>query len=257
MYFKILIIFVFFIYSWNVVFAEEAVPTTYSEEAKNIIFDGKWTFTREWKESSLNSWRLNDGSEVVLRTAHDGNFLYVFVDNISDIFSDKNEDRVTICIGNKNHFRDPTENDYCFIVTLGDKSPVVLQGNSNIAVYGNFKKIPNRDFIGIGMMSDKADRYIAVPHTSYEFKIPLDLIGRESEYSFYLSAYDFHRNSIGTWPRDIKLDNSFRIPSPEKWGTLYSPDNSLPEFDMPFLVMLIVFSSVICITQIKKSFRFY
>lgn len=249
---KTIIGLIFFVSIWNLAFAEESIPTTYSADAKNIIFDGKWTFTREWKESTLNSWRLDDGSEMVLRTAHDGNFIYVFIDYISDIFPDKGSDRAVVCIGDKEHNNIPSEQDYCFLVTLGNNNPMVLQGNSPLGIYGNFKKIYNADFVGVGTMSDKADRYTAIPHTSYEFKIPVELVGRYNEYSFYLSVYDFHRNVINSWPRGIELSNSFSIPSPQNWGTVYSPDKSLPEFNAPFFIMLIILSLVVYVTRFKK-----
>ena len=245
MYLKILFVIFFFISISQFVFAEEPVPTTYSEETDKIIFDGKWTFTREWKESSLNEWRLNDGSGLILRTAHDGNYIYIFVDYLSDVFKDKGMDRATVCFGKPNHNKIANENDYCFLVTLGDNSPIMLQGDSSIAISGNFKKISDSNFVGVGALSDKADRYTPVPHTSYEFKIPVELIGRKNEYSFYLSVYDFHRNVMNTWPRDIILENNFVIPSPLYWGTFYSPDKSLPEFHFLYFVFVVPFLMII------------
>ncbi|GBL41514.1 hypothetical protein EMGBD3_08820 [Nitrosarchaeum sp.] len=245
MYLKILLVILFFTSISQFVFAEEPIPTTYSEETDKIIFDGKWTFTREWKESSLNEWRLNDGSGLILRTAHDGNYIYIFVDYLSDVFKDKGMDRATVCFGEPNHNKIANENDYCFLVTLGDNSPIVLQGGSPIAISGNFKKISDSNFVGVGAMSDNADRYTPVPHTSYEFKIPVELIGRNSEYSFYLSVYDFHRNVMNTWPRDIILENNFVIPSPLYWGTFYSPDKSLPEFHFLYFVFVVPFLMII------------
>ena len=244
-YLKILIIMFSFIGINQFIFAEEPIPTTYSEVVDEIIFDGKWTFTREWKESSLNSWILNDGSNLVLRTAHDGNYIYVFVDYLSDVFKDKGTDRATVCFGDTIHNKIANENDYCFLVTLGNKSPIVLQGGSPAAISGNFKKISNIEFVGVGAMSDNADRYTPVPHASYEFKIPLELIGRNNEYSFYLSVYDFHRNVANTWPRDITLENNFIIPSPIYWGTFYSPDSSLPEFHFPYFVVFMPFLLIV------------
>lgn len=233
------------------IFAEEPVVTTYTEEGDKIIFDGKWTFTREWKESTLNEWKLNDGTILILRASHDENYIYVLVDYLSDVFKDKGTDRATICFGNPNHNKIASENDYCFLITLGDNSPIIIQGGSPIAISGNFKKIQNANFIGVGAMSDKSDRYTPVPHASYEFKIPLELIEKNNEYSFYVSVYDFHRNSIQTWPRDIKLENNFEIPSPMYWGVFYSPDKSLPEFPFYFIVLIFAMSGIIGVSKIK------
>ena len=238
----------------NEIFAEEPIPTTYSEAMNEIIFDGKWTFTREWKESSLNSWILNDGSNLVLRTAHDGNYIYILVDYLSDVFKDKGTDRATVCFGDPNHNKIANENDYCFLVTLGDNSPIILQGGSPVAISGNFKKISDSNFVGVGAMSDKADRYTPVPHASYEFKIPVELIGRNNEYSFYLSVYDYHRNVMNTWPRDIILENNFAIPSPIYWGTFYSPDKSLPEFPLSISVLIITMIMIIGVSRMKANF---
>jgi len=254
MYLKILFIIIFFIITNQIVFAEEAVPTTYSKNVDNIIFDGKWTFTTEWKESSLNEWKLNDGTGVVLRTAHDENYIYVFVDYLSDRIMDKGMDRATVCFGDPNHNKIAKENDYCFLVTLGNNNPIVLQGGSPFAVSGNFKKIHDSNFIGVGAMSDNADRYTAIPHTSYEFKIPLDLIGEKNEYSFYLSVYDFQRGVTQTWPRDIQLENNFVIPSPFYWGTFYSPDKSLPEFPASLMIFIITMACIVGASRIKFTF---
>jgi len=236
------------------IFAEEPVLTTYTGEGDKIIFDGKWTFTREWKESTLNEWKLNDGTGLVLRAAHDENYIYVFVDYLSDVFKNKGMDKATICFGEPNHNKIANENDYCFLVTLGNNNPIVLQGGSPIAISGNFKKISNFNFVGIGTMSDKADRYTPIPHTSYEFKIPLELIGKKNEYSFYVSVYDFHRNITNTWPRDIILENNFIIPSPIYWGTFYSPDKSLPEFPVSFMILIITMIMMIGVSRMKVGF---
>lgn len=244
----------FFISINQFVFAEESIPTTYSKAVDKIIFDGKWTFTSEWKESGLNSWLFNDGTKIVLRTAHDGNYIYVFVDYLSDIFKDKGTDRATVCFGDLTHNKIANENDYCFLVTLGNNNPIILQGDSSIAISGNFKKISNTEFIGVGAMSNNADRYTPVPHASYEFKIPLELIGRNNEYSFYLSVYDFHRNVMNTWPRDIILENNFVIPSPIYWSTFYSPDSSLPEFPLSISVLIITMIMILVISRMKVDF---
>ena len=251
-YLKIILIAIFsFISISQFVFAEEPVPTTYSEETDKIIFDGKWTFTREWKESSLNSWKLNDGTNLVLRTVHDGNYVYVFMDYLSDTSNDKGTDRATVCFGDSNHSKIADKDYYCFVVTLGNNNPIVLQGGSPTAISGNFKKISNTDFVGVGTISDKGDRYTTVPHASYEFKIPLDLIGRKDQYSFYLSIYDFHKGTTQTWPRDIHLGNNFEIPSPYYWGTFYSPDKSLPEFPISFLVLVITMVVIVGVSRMK------
>ncbi len=91
-----------------------------------------------------------------------------------------------------------------------DASVAVYQGNSIPAINGRFTKIPNdENFVAIGTASDKFDRYSTTPHASYEFKIPLDVIGRSNNYGFYISAYDTDPQNHYSWPYDIKKNNLY------------------------------------------------
>ena len=47
---------------------------------KDVTFDGKWTTTSEWKQSSHNYYTFDQDKTVHLRTAHLGDYIYVFVD---------------------------------------------------------------------------------------------------------------------------------------------------------------------------------
>lgn len=58
-----------------------------------VIFDGIWSHKTEWKRSSLDS--LDDGT-IIFRTAHQDNFIYIFIDVLSDTIFDKGADRTTI-----------------------------------------------------------------------------------------------------------------------------------------------------------------
>ena len=62
------------------VFAIEPIMITISADRDNVIFDGKWTFYREWKNTSLDTINFVDGNAFELRTAHQGNFIYVMID---------------------------------------------------------------------------------------------------------------------------------------------------------------------------------
>ncbi|MFB5638532.1 MAG: hypothetical protein ACE5RF_09010, partial [Nitrosarchaeum sp.] len=129
----------------NFAFAEtDPILISKSVGMNDVIFDGKWTFTTEWKPSSWNQLNYDNEKTIHLRTAHQDEFLYVFVDFVSDITLDKNSDNAIICFDTKN---DKTEiadsNDYCFSVSLDSKSSFTYQGGSPFAMKGNFKKIPN------------------------------------------------------------------------------------------------------------------
>ena len=56
---------------------------------EKIIFDGKWTNYLEWKQSSHNMITFDNGNTIIhLRTAHLGDYIYVFVDPVSDLTLD-------------------------------------------------------------------------------------------------------------------------------------------------------------------------
>ena len=96
-------------------------------------------------------------------------------------------------------------------------------------------------------MSDDNNRYSKVPHTSYEFKIPIDLIQRSDNYGFYLSVYDADSHVFFTWPYEASKENLLKIPSPNTWGDIVSPDKSLPELNLPILVFTILIFTIILV----------
>ena len=227
---------------------------TISDDMDKVIFDGRWTFFTEWKHSTLNTLEYNDGTVIQLRSAHQDNFIYVFVDVVSDIYLDKGADRAIFCLdtdNNKSILAD--SDDYCFLSVLDGKSAFVYQGGSPLGLNGNFKQISRHpDFIGIGSFSDKNDRYSIVPHAGYEFKIPTELVGRTDVYGMYLGVYDAHSNKVHSWPQDILVSNFLQVPSPSRWGEIISPDKSLPEFPLSFLMLILAFFILIYVTKFSR-----
>jgi len=252
MIFKLIIFLFLFtiIFSSEETFASSTEPIliTISPDMENVIFDGKWTFLTEWKPSSLTTIVI-DGKQIILRTAHFENFIYVFVDSINDFTLDKGMDKATICFDGQNNKNQITDkNDYCFSSTLGDKQGMVFQGGSVNELTGNFQKIPNPDdFISISTVSDDNDRYTKTPHPSYEFKIPIELLQRSDNYGIYLSVYDASSDTLSTFPKETIQENSLKIPSPSQWGDIISPDKSLPELNLPILVFTILIFTVIIV----------
>jgi len=228
----------------------EPIMITISDNMNKIIFDGKWTHETEWKRSSLDTLSYEDGTTIQLRTAHQDNFIYVFVDAVSDTHLDKGVDRAIVCFDtNNDKIAITNADDYCFVVTFDEKESSVLQGGFSLEEH--FKKIANPvDFIGISSVSDENDRYNKIPHTSYEFRIPTNLVGRSDIYGFYVGVYDGHSNKTYSWPQNIILD-SIQVPSPNTWGELVSPDKSLPEFEWPMLALLPAFSLAVYLTKFR------
>lgn len=241
------------------VFAEtEQILITISEHMDQVIFDGKWSFsnteTAEWKFSSYNVFKYEDGNKIVLRSAHQGEFIYFLIDFVTDQNIDSGLDKAVICFDTENNkSQRADENDYCFLAILDGKTFFSYQGGSFLVTQSNFKKIPNHsDAIVIGTSSDNNDRYSKIPHSSYEFKIPTDLIGRENVYGFYLGVYDHNTNKLYTWPPNIYTETKFRIDDPVAWGELVSPDKSLPEFEFPFLALFSSLILILIMTRIKN-----
>lgn len=230
-----------------ILYAEtEPILITISDSIRSVNFDGKWTFFTEWKESSLN----NVSGKVIIRSAHQDNFIYIFVDALYDTTLDSGFDRAIICFDpNNSKSIIPEEDDYCFIAILNENIGNTMKGNPQLNTNNYFEKIPNHnDFVGIGGTSDENDRYLKTPHPSYEFRIPTDQITRSNHYGFYLETFDATSNETLTWPPTIK-ENSNIISSPQNWGDLISPDKSLPEYPFPISFLVIMIFSIIIISR--------
>ena len=239
---------------------EKNILITKSSSMKEINFDGKWTFYKEWKQSSWNPIKSDENTVFHLRTAHQGNFIYVLIDAISDTSTNIGLDKATVCIDSKNNKSKFLDNDdYCFIVQLKERNFIdvllnkqnnfIIQGNSHSKSFKELEKIKVKEFVGIGTISDNEDKYSTVPHASYEFKIPIELVGRSDNYGFYVNVFDDNSNVVYSWPEDIKLEN-FDIPSPLLWGNLISPDKSLlenSEMEYTDLVLLVMVSVIILV----------
>jgi hypothetical protein len=248
---------------------EKSILITKSNSMEEINFDGKWTFYQEWKQTSWNPIKSDENIVFHLRTAHQGNSIYVLIDATSDTNTNIESDKATVCIDSKNNKSEFFDNnDYCFIVQLEERNFIdtllnkqdnfILQGNSQLKSFEELEKIKVKEFVGIGTISDKEDKYSSIPHASYEFKIPIELVGRSDNYGFYVNVFDASSNVVYSWPENIKLEN-FDIPSPSLWGNLISPDKSLLENSenesMDFFVILfaiVIISAVIFFIIFKK-----
>jgi len=233
----------------------QSIPITISGNMDKVIFDGEWTFRTEWKQSSYTDFST-ESETIYLRTAHQGDFVYILIDFVSDNTIDNNEDWAVVCFDTKNEQNTkPDENDYCFMIKLGSDKVVTLQGNESEELVAVKNHV---DLIGIGGISGEHDRYSNIPHTAYEFKIPIELLERTDHYGFYVGVFDFTKSETYTWPPEIDLDSNSDIPSPAKWGIIYSPDKSLPEYDLPILVLILgSISAIILSSKNKKLNLFY
>jgi len=234
-------------------YAYDEIPITYSGTKTHVQFDGKWTYEYEWKESSLNQYIYDNGNKIViLRSAHQGNFIYILLDAESDETINLGADRAVVCFDTTNKKNNiPNSDDFCFMSILGQKTGVTYQGNTNSTTNDGFTQIPNPEgFIGISSASDKNDRYSTVPHATYEFRIPTDTIGRSDVYGFYFAVYDDNTKKYYTYPSEITVNKM--ISEPSTWGEIYSPDKSLPEF-LPLAVLIPAFAFIILLSRSRNS----
>ena len=246
----LLIIILFFPYAS----ASEPILITKSVNMNDVEFDGKWTTKLEWKKSSWNEFSFDD-KKIHLRSAHQGDFIYFLIDPVDDLTLDNGADKATICIDSKNNKSlIPDSDDFCFSIALGNSQGIVFQGGADLKSKNYMKRILNVDnFIAVSKISDANDRYSSIPHPTFEFKIPLELIGRSDNYGFYFSVYDASENQFSSYPIEAEREKMFTLPSPKLWGNLVSPDKSLPEFEIPLLVLLATLVFIIILGRRNKN----
>jgi hypothetical protein len=235
----------------HLAFAEPQIFTTLRGGVDSIVWDGKWTFLQEWKPTSEDILQFNDGNELAVKTGHDRENLYVFLDFVTEHQFKKFSDYGIICmVANKTTESSPQKDDYCFLAVLGSHNPLTFHGGGYLALTNYFMRIENDpDLIGVGGVSDEHDRYSTISHASYEFKIPIKVVGRSDMYGFYAAMYDAQTGKTYSWPQNV-TNNSFpTVPPPSKWGDLISPDKSLPEYPYPLIMMSLCTITIIFISK--------
>ena len=78
-------------------YAQSTIPITISVDMDKVEFDGRWTFPTEWKKSSYN--QMLDPGRIVIRTAHQDNYIYVMLNAITDTTIDNTKDNAMVCYG--------------------------------------------------------------------------------------------------------------------------------------------------------------
>jgi len=244
--FKTLIVGMILFFSFIQTSFSEPIPITISPLMEEVLFDGKWSFPIEWKQTSLTMVQTDFGP-IYIRSAHWENDIYVLVDVLTD-FTPTNGDFAVLCINpepdkNSTNF----SKSFCFKTFLNSESFSVLKWDNDTKSFVDTHYHDN--LIAMGKTSDENDRYDKRPHPTYEFKIPLDPIGRYDKYGFFVGVYDSDDFSTYTWPIEVQVDLSEGLPSPQEWGTIFSPDKSLPEYDLPMLILIMSIVMVIFVSS--------
>lgn len=234
----------------------EQILITSSQTMNDVIIDGIWTFSSgefpEWKQSSYDDLKF-EKERIVLRSAHQGDYVYFLIDFVTDTSHDSGLDKSLICFDTKNNKSiKPDSDDFCFMSVLNKQTGHVLHGGTDFPQKNFMKKYENStNYVGMGGVSNQHDRYSKIPHTSYEFKIPTDVIGRNNVYGFYFEVYDYNLDRTFTWPQNLSYDGHLKIPSPSKWGEIMSPDRTLPEFEFPILLVIVSMTALFVLPYIK------
>ena len=214
----------------GVAYADEPIKTVYSGSLHNVQFDGEWTFGSEWKNSSYAKFEYDQTDAIILRTAHENKFFYVFIDYLTDFTYDHIADRAIVCFDGHDTSSAADESDWCYAVSRGSGNGHTLQGGSPIYQTSHFNLVKNHpDFVAHGGTSGENDRYVSIPHAAYEFRIPIEQIGFQDEYGFFIQVYD--GNDVKTYPKEFSGKFPQKIPSPVKWGKIVSPDHSISKYD--------------------------
>ena len=214
----------------GVAYADEPIKTVYSGALHAVQFDGEWTFGTEWKESSYDKFEYDQTDAIILRTAHEDKFFYVFINYLTDFTYDHIADRAIVCFDGYDTSSAADESDWCYAVSRGSGNGHTLQGGSPIYQTSHFNLVKNHpDFVAHGGTSGENDRYVAIPHAAYEFRIPIEQIGFQDEYGFFVQVYD--GNDVKTYPKEFSGKFPQKIPSPVKWGKIVSPDHSISNYD--------------------------
>ena len=229
--------------TFSTIFAQET-SITISGSMQNIIFDGKWTFEQEWKQSALEKIEASH-SVIYIRTAHQDDFIYVMLDVINDK-QPSQDDIGIVCFRNLENNTIDMSDGYCFQTNLINTKAKTTKWQASSQ---SFVEVENPEgLVFVGGVSDQNDRYSKTPHPSYEFKIPVEFFGRYDRYGFFVGVYDSEKHSSYTWPENINVDLSSELPSTSTWGMIISPDKSLPEYPVPILVLFVTIMIVILLS---------
>jgi len=235
------------------IFAQEYVtPISRSTTMNDIIFDGKWSFVQEWKQSALIQIATDSGP-LFIRTAHQDDYVYVMLDVLLDL-TPSNDDYALVCFDSRiNDSSKNNDSSYCFKINVNDNKPETLLWSEEKNIFEITKN--HAQLVSVGGISDENDRYSRIPHTSFEFKIPIELLNRYDKYGYFVGVYNSNNTESHTWPPEMNIDLNSELPSPQNWGLLFSPDKSLPEYDLPILILIFTISFVILFSTKKSSLK--
>ena len=207
-------------------YEEGIIPITITNTMGKVEFDGQWSHYDEWKSTTLTELKYNDG-KIILRSAHQDGFLYFLIDDLTDFTYNRIADRAMICLdsGDKSG-KKPDKSVWCYVAARGSLNGHTLNGGVH-TVWMNYLGLvkSHPEYIGVGGTSGVNDRYIITPHAAYEFRIPIEQIGFQDSYGFYMQVVN--GDNVKTFPEEFSGEYLRKLPSPSEWTSIISIDKSI------------------------------
>jgi hypothetical protein len=208
---------------------DEMLVVPKSEKPAEI--NGNWSTKTEWTDASEIKVQ-NEELTAYIRAKHDGVFVYLLVDFLSDYGLDVSGDFAIICFDtNNNRGNVPQSDDYCFyrITRTGDATDGILQGNGSgwtVLQESDIWDPYDEKFDAAVSYSHLNDPYDSINnHVIYEFRIPIDLYSLNETMSFYVYTNDAYTGKFFEWPtnaggKQYRLVVKDVLPAPDKWADL-------------------------------------
>lgn len=208
--------------------ANGTINVPYSTNVPTI--DGAWTTPTEWQVASENVISNENNWTAYLRIEHNGTYLFVLIDFISDqsnsssnnawIYFDTKDDGGTL----------PQTDDYSF------DSTGFRQINGSAAPPQWVNITPPAGAVmakGFSHLNDPYDN--TTDHEIYEFRVPCSFLGGGHIYGFYAVVMDSSTYTILHWPV-ASADPS----DPNLWGDIYSGTQFVPELSLSSIIPLLL-----------------
>jgi hypothetical protein len=234
--------------------AQQPIILLQPVENVNPEIDGSWTSPSEWSKASETLANYTDGTRMVIRGMHDGDFVYVMLEMPDDYVVDGHGAICFDTLADGGTYM--AADDYCFVMGTtfreyhGDGRTTLMQ------------QAPLDAFVVAqrGLSDSKSPLYSSKPHMTYEFRIPLIYLGSDkTHYGFYVSfdtrGQENNYTFYYSWP-DYKSAEYLRVASPRSWGVAtLSPDTEIPEFPASLVGALAGIAGVAAIMTRTKLFK--
>jgi len=176
----------------------------------NLVIDGKWSTADEWTDASELEMAFYIGSgQVILRTKHDANYLYVLVDFVSDKTenkeqSDKNDGCTLAFDCDHDAATSPQKDDFRWGggFNAPEKFGTWFNRGDGSSTWPDVYPHPPQDLLCNSSMDATNDPYDQEPHRIYEFRMPKKYF-KEDAIGFYVWCRDGEgdvEKVVGCWP---------------------------------------------------------